>query len=116
MADDSIAAATSLLNMDLKLESRTVKVVSGSGVGVVEVPRGPLYHEYVFNDKGIVQDANCVIPTGQNVNNIEEDFKAMLPGIANKSQEEITRLLEMLVRAYDPCISCSAHMLDVEFI
>ena len=116
VADDSIAAAESLLNMNLKLEERSVVVTPGSGVGAVEVPRGTLYHEYIFNDKGIVQDANCVIPTGQNVNNIEEDFKALLPGISKKSQKEITLLLEMLVRAYDPCISCSAHMLDVEFV
>ena len=60
--------------------------------------------------------ANCIIPTGQNLNNIENDFKALLPNILDKSKEEITLNLEMMVRAYDPCISCSAHILDVEFV
>jgi coenzyme F420-reducing hydrogenase alpha subunit len=41
-----------------------------------------------------------------------EDF---LPKILNKSQKEIELDLEMLVRAYDPCISCSTHMLKIEF-
>ena len=60
--------------------------------------------------------ANCIIPTNQNVNNIEQDMKKLVPEILNKSDEEITLDLEMLVRAYDPCISCSAHFLNVKFV
>ena len=52
----------------------------------------------------------------QNVNNIEHDMKKLVPEILDKSDEEITLALEMLVRAYDPCISCSAHFLDVKFV
>jgi len=62
-----------------------------------------------------MQKANCIIPTGQNLNNIENDFRALLPTIMHKSKEEITLMLEMMVRAYDPCISCSTHILNVEF-
>jgi len=82
---------------------------------MVEVPRGILFHEYETDDKGIIQHANCVIPTNQNINNIEYDMAKLLPEILDKSKEEITLLFEMLVRAYDPCISCSAHYLDVKF-
>jgi len=85
-------------------------------VRAVEVPRGILFHEYTYNDQGYMEKANCVIPTGQNLANIENDFRALLPSILDKSQQEITLMLEMLVRAYDPCISCSAHILDVEFV
>lgn len=116
IADDSIAAAKELLAMDRKLEDRSFQLKSGIGVGAVEVPRGILYHEYTYNDKGYMEKANCIIPTGQNLNNIENDFRALLPDIMDKSQEEITLMLEMMVRAYDPCISCSAHILDVEFV
>jgi coenzyme F420-reducing hydrogenase alpha subunit len=42
-------------------------------------------------------------------------MKAFLPTILDKPQEEIRLLLEMLVRAYDPCISCSTHFLRVKF-
>lgn len=116
IADDSIAACEELLNMDRKLEDRSFPIVAGTGVGAVEVPRGILYHEYTYNDKGYMEKANCIIPTGQNLNNVENDFRALIPTVMDKSQEEITLLLEMMVRAYDPCISCSAHILNVEFV
>jgi sulfhydrogenase subunit alpha len=116
IADDAIAAAEALLNMKIELEDRKFQVKAGSGVGAVEVPRGILYHEYAYNDQGLVEKANCIIPTGQNLNNIEYDFHALLPTVLDKSKEEITLLLEMMVRAYDPCISCSTHILNVEFV
>ena len=116
IADDAIAAAETLLKSGVKLEDRSFPLKAGTGVGAVEVPRGILYHEYTYDDKGYLQKANCIIPTGQNLNNIENDFRALIPTVLDKSEAEITLLLEMMVRAYDPCISCSAHILDVEFI
>ena len=116
LADDGIQAAEELLNMQLKIEKPTFKVKAGVGVGAVEVPRGILFHEYAYDKKGYIKHANCVIPTGQNLNNIENDFRALMPSILDKSKEEITLMLEMMVRAYDPCISCSTHILDVEFV
>ena len=97
-------------------EQKRIPVKAGSGVGAVEVPRGILFHHYEVDDKGIIVNANCIIPTGQNINNIEHDMKKLVPEILYKTDEEITLLLEMLVRAYDPCISCSAHFLDVKFV
>ena len=97
-------------------EKNTIPVKAGEGFGAVEVPRGILFHQYQIDDKGTIEHANCVIPTNQNINNIEHDMVKLLPEILDKSKEEITLLMEMLVRAYDPCISCSAHYLDVKFI
>jgi len=97
-------------------EKNAVPVKPGSGVGAVEVPRGILFHHYDVNEDGRIVNANCIIPTGQNLNNIEYDMKKLVPEMLQKSDEEITLGLEMLVRAYDPCISCSAHFLDVKFI
>lgn len=96
-------------------EKGTIPVKAGSGVGAVEVPRGLLYHHYKVDGKGIINDADCIIPTGQNLENIEQDMKTFVPKIAGKSEQEITHLLEMLVRAYDPCISCSAHFLNIKY-
>jgi len=92
------------------------QIKKGWGVGAVEVPRGILFHEYRINDDGLLSGANCVIPTAQNLANIEDDLRALVPTILDKPKEEITLLLEMLVRAYDPCISCSVHMLKVDFV
>ncbi|MBA4349210.1 MAG: Ni/Fe hydrogenase subunit alpha [Thermodesulfovibrio sp.] len=97
-------------------EQFKISVKAGNGVGAVEVPRGILFHNYQIDDKGIITDANCIIPTSQNTNNIEHDMKKLVPEILDRSEEEITLSLEMLVRSYDPCISCSTHFLDVRFV
>ncbi len=97
-------------------ENRSIPVQAGSGVGAVEVPRGILFHDYEVDAQGIIRQANCVIPTGQNLQNIEDDMHKLVPEIFDKSDAEITLALEMLVRAYDPCISCSTHFLEVDFV
>ena len=84
--------------------------------GRTEVPRGILYHEYTYDSAGAVAAANCIIPTGQNLANIDDDMRKLVPEIVELGKDEITLQLEMLVRAYDPCISCSVHLLDVDFI
>lgn len=88
--------------------------LSGDGVGSCEVPRGILFHHYTIED-GLIVGANCIIPTNQNNQNIENDMRVLVPTILDQPQEQITLSLEMLVRAYDPCISCSTHLLDVNF-
>jgi sulfhydrogenase subunit alpha len=80
----------------------------GQGVGACEAPRGTLYHHYVI-DAGGITEANCIIPTAQNLANIEADMRAFVTRMLSSPQEKIEHGLEMLVRAYDPCISCSAH-------
>ena len=86
------------------------------GVGAVDVPRGILFHEYQIGEDGLIEEANCIIPTGQNLGNIDRDMRALVPTLLSEPEETITHRLEMLVRAYDPCISCSTHFLNVEFV
>jgi coenzyme F420-reducing hydrogenase alpha subunit len=88
----------------------------GDGVGSCEVPRGILFHNYQIGDDGRVTGANCIIPTGQNLANIEADMRKLVPEILDQPQDKIQLMMEMLVRAYDPCISCSVHFLDVKFV
>lgn len=95
-----------------------VEVKAGRGVGAVEVPRGVLFHDYTYDEEGTCTAGNCVIPTNQNHANIQRDMEKLAPNLidAGKGEDEIELSLEMLVRAYDPCISCSTHHLDVEFL
>ncbi len=88
----------------------------GDGVGACEVPRGLLFHNYQIGDDGLVIGANCIIPTGQNLANIEADMRKLVPEILDQPEDKIRLMMEMLVRAYDPCISCSVHFLDVKFV
>ncbi|HBI24265.1 MAG TPA: Ni/Fe hydrogenase subunit alpha [Nitrospiraceae bacterium] len=113
---DSLRLLDRLSSGNMNVGVGRVDVREGLGVGVVEAPRGSLYHEYGVDDKGIIKSANCIIPTAQNLANIEEDIEALVPGILGLSKVEMIQRLEMLVRAYDPCISCSSHFLEVKFI
>lgn len=108
---DSIRLIDELLSSTFKGPRQEVKPRSGVGVGAVEVPRGILYHCYEFDDKGKILRSDCVIPTGQNHANIQHDLEALAEELAEKGKEdkEIELLVSMLVRAYDPCISCSVH-------
>ncbi len=92
-------------------EEAPVSVQAGAGVGAVEAPRGTLFHEYHYDDSGTCTYANHVIPTAQNLANLDADMRAFTPSIADRDVAEITHQLEMLVRAYDPCISCSTHVI-----
>ncbi|RLC87111.1 MAG: Ni/Fe hydrogenase subunit alpha, partial [Chloroflexi bacterium] len=115
--EDSIRIIDELLTRGVEPEEPSVvDVRAGEGVGSCEVPRGTLFHHYTIGDDGRVTHANCVIPTNQNVANLNADMRALVPQILDRPQEEIRLTLEMLVRAYDPCISCSAHFLTVEFV
>ena len=79
------------------------------GIGAVEAPRGGLYHEFHFNEKGIITYANIITPTVQNLTSIEKSANALLEQHKSKQIPEKKHLLEMLVRAYDPCITCAVH-------
>jgi len=115
--EDSLNWIDILIDEGVKDEKpKEVKLKAGRGVGIIEAPRGILIHEYTLNDKGKCTKANCVIPTNQNHANIQKDMEAFVPQIIDKPEKEIELNLEMLVRAYDPCISCSTHYLDVKFV
>lgn len=113
--EDAIILIDQLLERGVRYEDPVPPArMSGEGSGAADVPRGTLFHNYTIED-GVVVGANCIIPTGQNLANVEADMRALVPTILDKPKEDITMALEMLVRAYDPCISCSTHILDVRF-
>jgi sulfhydrogenase subunit alpha len=116
VVEHSLVLLDTLLSKGIVPEFPDVKPKAGEGVGCVEAPRGILFHRYAFNDSGECIRANICIPTNQNHANIQKDFEAFVPKILDQGQDQVRLLLEMLVRAYDPCISCSTHYLDVEFV
>ncbi len=91
-----------------------VQVKAGEGMGASEAPRGLLYHRYILDKQGMVQFAKITPPTAQNYARMEADLWAIAPSLLEKSHTEATQTCEHLVRAYDPCISCSTHFLKLE--
>jgi coenzyme F420-reducing hydrogenase alpha subunit len=105
-----------LEEVEFKEESQPkYDIHGGRGVGVIEAPRGTLYHMVELNDQGRVRHANFVIPTAQNQIKMEEDMKVLIPQILDRSKHEIEHELEKVVRAYDPCMSCASHFLRVKW-
>jgi coenzyme F420-reducing hydrogenase alpha subunit len=116
--ESAIELADRLLSQGTTAEPIVRPTKFGRGVGIVEAPRGVLIHEFDLDEKGRVRDANLIIPTNQNLANIEADLRGLVPPMLAQqaTRDEITARLEMLVRAYDPCISCATHFLDIDWV
>jgi len=87
---------------------REYKIKAGEGVGAVEAPRGTLYHYYELDDNGKIVNVNIITPTVQMLANLEADLAKWIPEMKYKSVKR-DKKIEMLVRAYDPCITCATH-------
>ncbi len=103
-----------LLKADLEWHEPEIVSKAGKGTHITEAPRGSLVHSYEFDDKGLLRKADIIAPTTMNYRNMEEDTRAFFPQIADKSMDEIQLSLNRLIRAYDPCISCSCHMAEIK--
>jgi NAD-reducing hydrogenase large subunit len=85
------------------------------GVGVIEAPRGTLIHHYKVDDNGAMTWANLIVATGHNNlaigRGILQVARRFVDG--NRIQEGALNRVSALVRAYDPCLSCSTHALGM---
>ncbi|MFB3852688.1 MAG: Ni/Fe hydrogenase subunit alpha [Vicinamibacterales bacterium] len=115
---ESLELLDELISDGIRPEEPGKPTRCGAGASAVEVPRGILFHHYEYDEAFNCLGGDCIIPTNQNHANIQFDFDKLVPELvaAEKSEKEMELALEMLVRAYDPCISCSTHYLDVKFV
>ncbi|MFH1018734.1 MAG: nickel-dependent hydrogenase large subunit [Pseudomonadota bacterium] len=113
----SLELLDKLATAGIKDEEPRKPTKHGEGTASVEVPRGILFHHYKYDREFMCTGADCVIPTNQNHGNIQLDFEKLVPELlaSKMAEKEIELRLEMLVRAYDPCVSCSTHYLKVKF-
>ena len=81
----------------------------GEGSALTEAPRGLLYHSYTIDRRGTVRKANIVTPTAHNYLGIEENLRKLIENNMDKPARHLQLLAETLIRAYDPCFSCSVH-------
>jgi sulfhydrogenase subunit alpha len=84
---------------------------AGRGTAITEAPRGLLIHSYTYDDQGRITAADVVTPTALNAASLEMHLRQAVTQCAEREEAVISRRLEMIARAYDPCISCSVHLL-----
>ncbi len=84
------------------------------GVGSVEAPRGTLIHDYTTDADGIVTDCNLIVGTTHNNAAINMSVKRAAKDLIKngKYDQGTMNMVEMAIRAYDPCFSCATHELD----
>lgn len=83
------------------------------GFGCTEAPRGICWHRYEFEPDGAIRTARIVPPTSQNQPSIEADLVTVATGMIDAEDDAIRDRCEQTIRNYDPCISCSAHFLNL---
>lgn len=81
----------------------------GIGTSACEAPRGTLFHHYELDKEGFITGCDIVTPTVQNLPAMEDDLSLLGPVIKNLDKEEQIKIIEMFIRAYDPCITCATH-------
>jgi len=85
--------------------------LQSKGTGVIEAPRGTLFHQYEINDLGIVEKASLIVSTTNNNQAMNESIRKVanqyLDG--HRLTEALLNQVEVAIRAYDPCLSCATH-------
>jgi len=105
LARDPDLTGTAVRNMDLGTPAE--------GVGVVEAPRGTLFHHYRTDDRGVLTACNLIVATVGNsaamCMSVERAARELIHG--GRVDDGLLNMVEMAYRAYDPCMSCATHAL-----
>jgi sulfhydrogenase subunit alpha len=86
-----------------------------TGIGIIEAPRGTLFHKVEITADGKVKNSKVIVPTGQNQIGIERSIRDYVQANVDKSESELRWEIQKIIRAYDPCMSCATHFLKLHF-
>ena len=112
--EDMIRTIDRILEMESQDIAKPTRQ-SGTGTGGVEAPRGTLIHHYKI-ENGVTVEADIITPTAMFLDDVEAFiWKGSETLLARNNLDNIELNLEMIARAFDPCISCSAHLVTVVF-
>jgi len=92
---------------------RVPTTVPAEGMGVIEAPRGTLFHHYKTDNRGLISMANMIVATGNNAARIAMSVERAAKGLIKGGHvtEGLLNKVEMAFRAYDPCLGCATHSL-----
>jgi len=103
-----------LLDPDIFGEERVVRgEMAREGIGVIEAPRGTLFHHYRIDEDGLIEKANLIVSTTNNNQAMNESIRQVAEHYLDGKEltEPLLNQIEVAVRAYDPCLSCATHAL-----
>ena len=108
--EEAIRILEKLFRREIEVGEINVKNRTGEGIGAIEAPRGTLFYDVKIKDS-IVEKVNIITPTAQNIASLEDDLEEFekLVGFKDLTLEEKQNKIKMLIRAYDPCVTCSVH-------
>lgn len=108
--EETIIILNNLVRQKIEVSETAISNRTGEGLGVIEAPRGLLFYELKIKD-GIVENVNIITPTDQNLTNLEADLEEFehIGGFNNLNKQEREDKIKMLIRAYDPCVTCAVH-------
>ncbi len=117
---NSLDNSVELLKNEIWQSEPIIKIIppkeESIGIGVIEAPRGTLYHKIKVGTDNKIIEGEIVVPTGQNQINIEQDIVTLVENSLDKlEKEQIVTEIEKLIRAYDPCLSCASHFMKVNW-
>lgn len=118
-AIEMLQAAETMVQLldDPEITSPSVRnlptAVPREGMGVVEAPRGTLFHHYQTDERGVITMANMIVATGNNAARIAMSVERAARGLIHGGRvtEGLLNKIEMAFRAYDPCLGCATHAL-----
>lgn len=102
------------LSQDEEITSKEIRNepgTPGEGIGIVEAARGTLIHHYNLNEEGLTEKVNLIVPTTSNNPSICMSVRDAAKGLIHGKEvsEGLLNMVEMALRAYDPCIACASH-------
>lgn len=88
-----------------------IQPLAEEGIGIIEAPRGTLIHHYRVDEQGLVRKANLIVSTTHNNQAMNESIRQVASRYLDgrKLTEQLLNLIEVAIRAYDPCLSCATH-------
>ena len=102
---------------DAQITSKEIRAIPTAtpsvGIGVVEAPRGTLFHHYETDERGLIRKANLIVATQGNSARMAMGVEKSAKGVihAGKVDDGLLNMVEMAFRAYDPCHGCATHSL-----
>lgn len=111
--DQSIDLISKYQALPEKPVATTLK--ESTGIGIIEAPRGTLFHKMELTSDGKIKKGTIIVPTGQNQIGIEQSIREYVTANVDKAKETLSHEIEKIIRAYDPCMSCASHFLKIRW-